>query len=223
MNGTTAESGTMRYAAREVVGAFPTAGALEKAVEQLEIAGVDRAAISVLGVDAARSGRIDAIYRSAEAIEDDPAARQAAFVSRETQTEGKAFAVSLPLGVGGFAGAWAGPWLRPVVPWSRRSGPPSWAAPSAPAWVPCWFVPSRATMRRLSNPSSPTADWFYGSARPMKWQSSAHSRSSGAAEGLRCTRIPLPENGVWRTRRGTTSSQTHFWSATRDDSARKSR
>jgi hypothetical protein len=107
MNGTTAESGTMRYAAREVVGAFPTAGALEKAVEQLEIAGVDRAAISVLGVDAARSGRIDAIYRSAEAIEDDPAARQAAFVSRETQTEGKAFAVSLPLGVGGFAGAWA--------------------------------------------------------------------------------------------------------------------
>jgi hypothetical protein len=101
------ESGTMRYSAREGVGAFRTAGALEQAVEQLEIAGVDRAAISVLGVDAPRSGGLDALYRSADAIEDDPAARQAAFVSKESQTEGKAFAVSLPLGVGGFAGAWA--------------------------------------------------------------------------------------------------------------------
>ena len=55
MSGTTGESGTMRYAAREVVGAFPSAGALETAVEQLEVEGVNRAAISVLGVDAARS------------------------------------------------------------------------------------------------------------------------------------------------------------------------
>ena len=106
MSGTAGASGTMRYAAREVVGAFPTSGALEQAVEQLEIAGADRAAISVLGVDAARSGQIDALYRSAQAIEDDPTARQAAFVSQELQTEGKAFAISLPLGVGGFAGAW---------------------------------------------------------------------------------------------------------------------
>jgi ABC-type molybdate transport system ATPase subunit len=44
----------MRYVAREVVGVFPTASALETAVEQLEIAGVNRAAISVLGVDAER-------------------------------------------------------------------------------------------------------------------------------------------------------------------------
>jgi hypothetical protein len=107
MSGTAGESGTMRYEAREVVGAFPTSAGLETAIEQLEMAGVDRAAISVLGVDAARSGRVDALYRSAEAIEDDPAARQAAFVSQESQTEGKAFAISLPFGIGGFAGAWA--------------------------------------------------------------------------------------------------------------------
>ena len=61
----------------------------------------------MLGVDPKRSGRIDTLYRSAEAIEDDPAARQAAFVSQESQTEGKAFAISLPFGIGGFAGAWA--------------------------------------------------------------------------------------------------------------------
>lgn len=97
----------MRYDAREVVGVFPTASALGTAVEQLEIAGVDRAAISVLGVDPKRSGQIDTLYRSAEAIEDDPAARQAAFVSQESQTEGKAFAISLPFGIGGFTGAWA--------------------------------------------------------------------------------------------------------------------
>ena len=64
MSGTTDESGNMRYAAREVVGVFPTASALETAVEQLEIAGVNRAAISVLGVDAERSGRIGAVSLS---------------------------------------------------------------------------------------------------------------------------------------------------------------
>ena len=41
------EGGTMHYATPEVVGVFSTASALETAVEQLEIAGVDRAAISV--------------------------------------------------------------------------------------------------------------------------------------------------------------------------------
>ena len=40
-------------------------------------------------------------------IEDDLAARQAAFVSQESRTEGRAFAISLPFGIGGFAGAWA--------------------------------------------------------------------------------------------------------------------
>jgi hypothetical protein len=136
MSGTAGESGTMRYAAREVVGAFPTSAGLETAVEQLEIAGVDRTAISVLGVDAARSGRVDALYRSAEAIEDDPAARQAAFVSQESRTEGKAFAILLPLGIGGLRG----PWRRPAAPWPPRSGPPSWgrrAAGSCRCAPPC--------------------------------------------------------------------------------------
>jgi hypothetical protein len=107
MSGTTDKTARTYATVREVVGVFPTASALDTVVEQLEIAGVNRAAISVLGVDANRAGRIDALYRSAEAVADDPAARHAAFVSGDSQAEGKAFAISLPMGIGGFAGAWA--------------------------------------------------------------------------------------------------------------------
>jgi len=92
---------------REVVGVFHTAGALDTAVEQLELAGVGRAAISVLGVDSERSGLIDTLYRSAEMIEHDPTVRLASFVSPESRTEGEAAAVAVPFAIGGFAGAWA--------------------------------------------------------------------------------------------------------------------
>jgi hypothetical protein len=97
----------MHYTAREVVGVFPTSAALEKAVDELEKAGVARGAISILGADPHRSDRLQSLYHSAEQIADDPAARRTAFVSSDTQTEGKAMAVALPFTVGGFAGAWA--------------------------------------------------------------------------------------------------------------------
>jgi hypothetical protein len=98
--------GTKR-ATCEVVGVLPSPAALEAAVEQLGIAGVDRAAISVLSTDGARSGRIADLYRSATEIVDDPAARQAAFVSQGARTEGAALAIAFPAQIGGFAGAWA--------------------------------------------------------------------------------------------------------------------
>jgi hypothetical protein len=97
----------MHYAAREVVGAFPSAAALENAVEQLGIAGVDRAAISVLGVSGQRSAALEGLYRSAKAIADDPAAQHAAFVSQGSRTEGEAVAVGVPALLGGMTGAWA--------------------------------------------------------------------------------------------------------------------
>jgi len=68
---------------------------------------VDRSAISVLGVDTNRSGHGDTLYRSAEMIADDPSAQRAAVALRNSLTEGKAFAISLPLEVGGFGSAWA--------------------------------------------------------------------------------------------------------------------
>jgi outer membrane lipoprotein SlyB len=101
------DGGTTHYTAREVVGVFPTSDALEFAVKELEIAGVDRAAISVLGVSAQRSSGIDSLYKSAEAVADDPAARRRAFASSDSVNEGKAFAIAIPAQVGGFAGAWA--------------------------------------------------------------------------------------------------------------------
>jgi hypothetical protein len=107
MDGMMEEDGTSRYALREVVGVFPNANALEAAVEQLEISGVDRAGISVLGTGAGRSGRVDDLYRSAQVMADDPAAPQAAFVAHASLLEGEAVAVAIPLQIGGFAGAWA--------------------------------------------------------------------------------------------------------------------
>ena len=189
----TKESGTMRYDAREVVGVFPTASALGTAVEQLEIAGVDRAAISVLGVDPKRSGQIDTLYRSAEAIEDDPAARQAAFVSQDLKPRGKL--LQFPCRLGLVVLPARGPWRPPEVPWPPRSGPPSLAVLSVRALACCWFVPSPAIMRRISNPSSHAAGWCCGSAHPMTLRSSAHWTCWGAVVAGRCTPIASRENG----------------------------
>jgi hypothetical protein len=99
-------TGIARYAVPEVVGIFPNAAALEAAVAGLGTAGFGRTAISVLATKAERSGAIDALYKSATLIEDDPVARQAVFVSPESRTEGEAAAVAVPIGIGGFAGAW---------------------------------------------------------------------------------------------------------------------
>jgi hypothetical protein len=98
---------TMHYSAREIVGVFPTSEALEAAVDQLEIAGVNRAAISVLGIDRQRPASIDTVFQSAKAISDDPVARHAAFVSQPARVEGESLAITFPFLVGGMAAAWA--------------------------------------------------------------------------------------------------------------------
>jgi hypothetical protein len=98
--------GTAHYAVAEVVGIFQTAAALETAVAELETAGFGRASISILATKAERSGGIDALYKSANMIADDPAASQAVFVSPESRTEGEAAEIAVPIAIGGFAGAW---------------------------------------------------------------------------------------------------------------------
>lgn len=107
MSDAKAESDTRRYLTREVVGVFLTPRELDDAVGQLELAGVDRAAISVLGVGVERPSRVDALYSSAHGIGDDPALRRASFVSHAARTQGEVAAIAVPLQVGGFAGAWA--------------------------------------------------------------------------------------------------------------------
>lgn len=90
---------------REAVGVFANADALESAVDALEIAGFDRARISVLGSDEAVKSRIGRLYSSVTEIEDDSRAPHAAFASRDSRAEGEAAAFAIPLYVGGFAGA----------------------------------------------------------------------------------------------------------------------
>jgi hypothetical protein len=106
-NNTARDSETKHDMIREVVGVFHSARALDTAIEQLELAGVGRAAISVLSVDAERSGLIDGLYRSAEMIEDDPTVRLTTSVSPHSRAEGGAAAIAVPFAIGGFAGAWA--------------------------------------------------------------------------------------------------------------------
>jgi hypothetical protein len=99
-------TGTAHYAVAEVVGIFQTVANLETAVAELGVVGFGRTSISILATTAQRPDRIDALHKSADLIEDDPAARQAVLVSPESRTEGEAVEISVPLGIGAFAGAW---------------------------------------------------------------------------------------------------------------------
>jgi hypothetical protein len=98
---------TSTYRAREAVGLFADPDRLEDAIEALEEAGFDRAAISILASDARVRERIGHLYRSSAEAAEDPRAPQATFTSRHDRAELEAFAVGIPFQVGGFAGAYA--------------------------------------------------------------------------------------------------------------------
>jgi hypothetical protein len=102
---------TTRYVAREVVAVFPRPAALEAAVEQLGIAGIDRAAMSVLGVEPHRAddgtGGAHPEPHSATVMSDDPATPQSAFVSHVSKTEARGMAIAIPMEIAGFGAAWA--------------------------------------------------------------------------------------------------------------------
>jgi len=98
---------TWHYAAREAVGVFSDADALDAAVDTLESAGFDRASISVLASDRKIRDRIGHLYEKVAEAEDDPKAPLSAYVSNAERTEAKAAGVGLPMYVGGAAGAFA--------------------------------------------------------------------------------------------------------------------
>lgn len=107
MNGVPEPEGTLHYAEREVVGVCADARMLDEAVERLGMAGVDRAAISVLAFNGERSSRMKAFYDSAAPIVVGDVLQQATYVSQDSRTEGKVVAIAVPFQIGGFAGAWA--------------------------------------------------------------------------------------------------------------------
>jgi hypothetical protein len=106
MTAETIDDGNMRYAIPEVAGVFPDQATLEQAVEQLGVAGIDREAISVRPMDQAPPGTGADRLRPANAVANDPAARQGNFVSLATRTEAGAALVTAPLLVCGLAAAW---------------------------------------------------------------------------------------------------------------------
>ena len=97
---------------REIVGVFDTPAGLEAAVEQLGIAGIDRATMSVLGAERpnpeepGKAGN-SAAPRSVLDILDDPNTPITAFVSDVSRTEARGMATAVPLVIAGFGAAWA--------------------------------------------------------------------------------------------------------------------
>lgn len=90
---------------KEAVGVFSDSKALEAAVDELEVSGFDRAAVSVLATDTNATELVERFYRTVRDIEDSGRAPSSAFVSSDSRTEGEAAVVAAPLYVGGFAGA----------------------------------------------------------------------------------------------------------------------
>jgi hypothetical protein len=93
------------YRVKEAVAVFRDSGMLEAAVDELEISGFDRAAMSVLATNAKAMEQVERFYRSFREIEDSGRVARGAFVSRDSRTEGKAATVGIPIYIGGFAGA----------------------------------------------------------------------------------------------------------------------
>jgi len=107
MTDSTANEETWTYGAREAVGLFASADALDAAVDALETAGFDRASISVLASDAKIKDSIGHLYSKASEAEDDPKAPHADYVSPTEQHEAQAAAIGIPVYIGGAAGAFA--------------------------------------------------------------------------------------------------------------------
>jgi hypothetical protein len=103
----TQDDGSVSYSGREAVGVFDSADSLEAAVDQLEMSGFNRAAISVLASDKTVKDRLGRLYRSVAEIVDDPRAPLTAFTSKDSRVEAEAAAVGVPLYIGGIAGGLA--------------------------------------------------------------------------------------------------------------------
>ena len=101
----TSAAGPDNDAAREAVGVFPDPDALEAAVDALEVSGFDRAAISVLPTDEKAREQVARFYRTIKDVEDGGRTPRAAFVSKDSRTEGEAAVFGVPIYMGGLAGA----------------------------------------------------------------------------------------------------------------------
>ena len=98
-------TGTYGYSVREAVGVFSVPEALERAVDELEVSGFDRATLSVLASEGTIKDRVGHLYRNIAEIEDDRHVPQRAFVETDSRVEGAAAAIGIPWYIGSVAGA----------------------------------------------------------------------------------------------------------------------
>jgi hypothetical protein len=105
MDQTHSIDGNYDYDVREAVGVLADPEALERAVDELEISGFDRAALSVLATDETIKDRVGHLYRNVAEIEDNRRVPQSAFAETHSREEGEAAAVGIPFYLGGVAGA----------------------------------------------------------------------------------------------------------------------
>jgi hypothetical protein len=98
-------TGNYRYVIREAVGLFSTPEALERAVDELEVSGFDRAALSVLASEETIKDRVGHLYRNTAEAEDDRHVPQSAFMETDSRVEGATAAIGIPGYIGGVAGA----------------------------------------------------------------------------------------------------------------------
>ncbi len=96
-----------KYWVRETVGVFDDDETLETAVDELNLAGFNGAAISVLAAGAKTKGGLSRIFGSMTEIEDSGEAPQTEFVSSDSRAEGTAALIGVPFYIGGAAGVWA--------------------------------------------------------------------------------------------------------------------
>jgi len=98
---------TKTYCAREVVATFGSAEALEAAVDKLELAGLDRSTLSVLGTNPKDKLWLEQRYGSTVKAADSSRAERSAFVSTDSKAEGTGAAITAPLYIASVAGAFA--------------------------------------------------------------------------------------------------------------------
>ncbi|MBD1548918.1 hypothetical protein [Roseibium aggregatum] len=92
------------YKVRELVARFDDAETFEDAVEQVEMAGIDRADISMIASQDAIVEKLGHIYRNVRDLEDDARVPQTVNFDRHELAEGKAAIIGFPVYIGG-AGA----------------------------------------------------------------------------------------------------------------------
>jgi len=95
---------TKTYSVREVVATFDSADALEQAVKNLQISGIDRADISLLSTEQTVTEKLGRHYKKVQELEDDPSTPQAAFVGSSDIAEGQGALIGIPLYIGAVAG-----------------------------------------------------------------------------------------------------------------------